>query len=203
PVEDTRRRTEDLLEQFGMGVVAHQRLASFSKGMRQKVALIRALIHDPPVLFLDEPTSAMDPHSAKMVRDAIAGLRSSQRAILLCTHNLAEAEAIADRLAILRRGRLIGLGTAEELKNQFLGPPALELRLAQPLDGALDIIREMVEVQETGPDWVRYRSHRPQEVNPRLLQRLAAEGVKVVTLSEVPRSLEQVYLHLVEENDEH
>ena len=110
-----------------------RRLGEYSKGMRQKVALIRTLLHDPLVVFLDEPTSAMDPQSAKVVRDSIADLRRSRRTVVLCSHNLAEAEALADRITIIKRGRILARGTADELKRALLGPPAYELRLTGPL----------------------------------------------------------------------
>jgi ABC-2 type transport system ATP-binding protein len=167
--------------------------------MRQKLALIRAMLHDPQVLFLDEPTSAMDPHSAKLVRDCILDLRSEQRTIIVCTHNLAEAELLADRVAIIRRGQIVALGTLAELRARLLGDPVLELRLAQSLDGLLPLLADLIDVEEQGQTWLRYRTARPEVINPLLIQRLAREGTEVITLSEVPRSLEDVYLKIVEE----
>ncbi|MCJ7666859.1 MAG: ABC transporter ATP-binding protein, partial [Anaerolineae bacterium] len=199
--EERRRRIDELMERFGVLGMRGKHLAEFSKGMRQRVALVRALIHDPQILFLDEPTSAMDPHSAKMVRDYIRGLRSSRHTILLCTHNLAEAESLADRVAIISQGRIMALGTPGELKRQFLGTPLFELRLASPLDRLLPKVGEWVEIEEHGPTWFRYRTPSPEEVNPLLLHRLAEEGAEVVTLSEVPRSLEEVYLHIMEDGN--
>jgi len=199
--EKRRRRSEELMERFGVLDVRGKRLAEFSKGMRQKVALMRALIHEPQILFLDEPTSAMDPHSAKMVRDHICGLRSSWHTILLCTHNLAEAESLADRIAIISQGRIIALGTPWGLKRQLLGAPLFELRLASPLDRLLSTVGEWVEIEEHGPTWFRYRTLLSEEVNPLLLHRLAEVGAEVVALSEVPRSLEEVYLRIVEDGD--
>lgn len=195
--DQAKGRAQRLLERFGMEEVGKKALSTFSKGMRQKVALLRALIHDPPILFLDEPTSAMDPHSAKMVRDTIRELRSDQRTILLCTHNLAEAESLADRMAIINRGRLIALGSIGQLKNQLLGPPLLELRLASPLDGLISVVRELVEIEAGDTTWLRYRVADPQATNPILLKRLAEQGAEVVTLSEVPQSLEEVYLRII------
>nr|NIO68346.1 AAA family ATPase [Anaerolineae bacterium] len=171
----------------------------YSKGMRQKLALIRAMLHDPQVLFLDEPTSAMDPHSAKLVRDCILDLRRERRTIIVCTHNLAEAELLADRVAIIRRGQIVALGTLAELRARLLGDPVLELRLAQSLDGLLPLLTDLIDVEERGETWLRYRTARPEVINPLLIQRLAQEGTEVITLSEVPRSLEDVYLKIVEE----
>ncbi len=98
--------------------------------MRQKLALVRALLHNPPVLLLDEPTSAMDPESARIVRDAIRALRSDQRAVILCTHNLAEAEMLADQIAIIRQGRIILNDVPERLKQMLLGPEEYEVYFA-------------------------------------------------------------------------
>jgi len=196
---ESERRAKDLLARFGMSEVWEQRMGTYSKGMRQKMALVRAMLHDPSVLLLDEPTSAMDPYSAKLVRDAVLGLRHHRRAIVICTHNLAEAEALADRIAIIRRGRIIALGTPVELKVRLLGPPLMELRLARPADGVVKLVSSLVRTEAQGEDWLRYSTPNPQETNPLLLRTLASHGVGVVTLSEVPRSLEDVYLRVVEE----
>ena len=104
--------------------------------MRQKLALARALLHDPPVLLLDEPTSAMDPESARLVRDAIHELRSASRAIIICTHNLAEAEELADQIAIIRRGSIIASGPPDELKLSCSGRRSTRCAWAAALDGA-------------------------------------------------------------------
>ncbi|MGQ9502913.1 MAG: ABC transporter ATP-binding protein [Anaerolineae bacterium] len=192
-------RSEQLLRRFDLWEARHQRLGEYSKGMRQKLALVRAMLHDPLVLFLDEPTSAMDPHSARQVRQAIVDLRRERRTIILCTHNLNEAETLADRIAIIRRGRIAALGSASELKRRLLGDTLLELRLGTSLDGLLPLLEELVRVQEYGENWVRYTTPMPETVNPQLVQRLSARGVPVITLSEVPRSLEEVYLRIVGE----
>lgn len=192
-------RSELLLRRFGLWEDRDRRLGEYSKGMKQKLAIIRAMLHDPPVLLLDEPTSAMDPHSAKLVRDAIVSLRDERRAIVVCTHNLAEAELLADRIAIIRRGQLVLLGTPRELKAQLLGPPLMEVRLIGSADGLAARLADIVAVEAQGEDWLRYRAADPAEVNPRLLRRLAALGRQVVTLSEAPRTLEDVYLRVVEE----
>jgi len=193
------QRSRQLLAQFDMPEAWQRRIGELSKGMRQKLALARAFLHEPPLLLLDEPTSAMDPHSAKLVRDAILSLRDERRVIVVCSHNLAEAELLADRIAIIRRGRIVALGAPAELKRQLLGPPLLELRLANPLDGMLALVSRFARLVEWGPDWVRYEAPYPERVNPPLLQALAAQGAGVVTLSEVPRSLEAVYLRVVGE----
>jgi ABC-2 type transport system ATP-binding protein len=193
-----RARSAQLLERFGMTEARDKRLGEYSKGMRQKLALIRCMLHDPPVLLLDEPTSAMDPQSAKLVRDAIADLRGEKRAIILCTHNLPEAEQLADQIAVIRRGRIIAQDSPAQLKRNLLGPTIMELRTAAPIDGALGVVAEQVAVVDAGPDWVRYCTVDALTDNPAILQILASQLIPVVTLAEVPRSLEEVYLQVVE-----
>jgi ABC-2 type transport system ATP-binding protein len=197
PSDLVRARVEELSARYDLDWTFGHRLGEFSKGMRQKLALIRALLHDPPVLLLDEPTSAMDPASARNVRQGIVGLRSDQRAIVVCTHNLTEAEALADRIAIIQRGRIVAYGTSSELKKILLGDPIMELRLACSLDGAVAHFPPGIELLESGRDWIRYRTARPEQVNPQLLGAMSAAGIPVVTLSEVGRSLEDVYLQVV------
>ncbi|RME86806.1 MAG: ABC transporter ATP-binding protein [Anaerolineae bacterium] len=189
-----RRRSRELLEYFGLEEVARQRIGEYSKGMRQKLALARALIHEPPVLLLDEPTSAMDPESARLVRDQIAKLRSARRAIIICTHNLSEAEALADIIAIIYRGRILVTGTLDELRRRVLGAPEYEALLSAPwrLDGFP--LPQGVALSSQEGTRLRFRVKDPAKANPALLQALLAHGAPVVTFREVTRSLEQVYL---------
>jgi len=196
---DRTRHGQQLADRFGLGEVLDNRLGGYSKGMRQKLALVRSMLHDPPVLLLDEPTSAMDPHSARLVRDAIKDLRGERRTIILCTHNLPEAEELADRIAIIRRGKVIAQGTPLELKARLLGPPLLELRVSGGLNGVVEDLSNWVAVESSGHNWVRFRAEDPTRTNPQIVKRLAADGVDVVTLSEVPQSLEEVYLRVVGE----
>ncbi len=196
---DCLARTTQLLQRFGLWEARDRKLDGYSKGMKQKIALIRAMLHDPSVLFLDEPTTAMDPQSARTVRDAIADLRDSRRAVVLCTHNLTEAEELADYIAVVRGGQIVAHGTYAELTQQLLGDPLWEVRTARKLNGEVVELGAMVEVEQYGDTWLRYRTRRPAETNPALLRRLHLAGMPVVSLSEVPRSLEAVYLRIVGE----
>jgi ABC-2 type transport system ATP-binding protein len=199
-----RRRAEALLRQFGLWEARERKLDGYSKGMKQKIALVRALIHDPPVLYLDEPTTAMDPQSARTVRDAIGELRNADRSILLTTHNLSEAEVLADRIAIISGGRIVAQGSFDELSRQLLGDPLFELRLApgHPVALAAPLVAELARVDEQRDDALRFRCAEPHLVNPQVLARLAGGGLPVVSLAEVPRSLEEVYLRIVGEGAE-
>jgi ABC-2 type transport system ATP-binding protein len=186
-----------LLENFGLYEVRRQRLGEYSKGMRQKLALARTLLHNPPVLLLDEPTSAMDPESARLVRDALQGLRSANRAIIICTHNLVEAEALADKIAIIRRGKIIASGSPAGLKQRLLGPAEYEVRFGAPLAGRQPALPPGFSLTGQGADWLRYCPEQPEAANPALLRTLLAADLPVLSLQEVPRSLEQVYLQAV------
>ncbi len=197
-----RKRVAELMEQFGLGEARHRRVAEYSKGMRQKIALARALIHNPPVLLLDEPTSAMDPESARLVRNAIRDLRSAERAIVLCTHNLAEAEELADQIAIIRQGKIITQGTPAGLKEELLGPGEYEIELAIPLNGRIDALLTGVEVTSQGENWFRYHTDHPEQANPIVLRILLEAGMPVVRLQEAERSLEQVYLQAIHAPEE-
>jgi ABC-2 type transport system ATP-binding protein len=192
-----RQRADKLLERYDLSDSHNLRLGQYSKGMRQKLALVRAMLHDPPILLLDEPTSAMDPSSAHMVRESIAKLRTSQRAIVVCTHNLHEAELLADRIAIIHRGRIVVQGSPRELKRKLLGDPIMELRLGGELDGVVKYLPEDLNIISSGKDWIHYRAAEPEVVNPRVVHSMAQAGMPVVTLSEVERSLEDVYLQVV------
>jgi ABC-2 type transport system ATP-binding protein len=194
PPAQRRKRIDELLEHFSLQNERKRRIAEYSKGMRQKLALARALLHEPPVLLLDEPTSAMDPESARLVRNAIRDLRSASRAVVICTHNLAEAEELADQIAIIRQGRIIARGAPEALKLSLLGPAEYEVRLARGLNGSHPMLPPGAELTTLGEDWLRYSAAQPRDVNPRLLQALLEQGLPVVELHEAPRSLEAVYL---------
>ena len=194
-----RSRSDYLLDYFGLTEAAHRRSGEYSKGMKQKLALARALMHDPTVLLLDEPTSAMDPESAQLVRNEISRLRSSQRTIVICTHNLAEAEALADKIAIIYRGKILLNGTLDELKRDVLGPAEYEARFAEAFDAGDLELPSGVTVASRSATSLRFRVEAPQDVNPKLVHMLTSRNAPLVSFHEVPRKLEQVYLKTMAE----
>ena len=194
-----KSRMDHLLQYFGLEEAARRRSGEYSKGMKQKLALARALMHDPSILLLDEPTSAMDPESSRLVRDEIARLRSSQRTIIICTHNLAEAEALADRIAIIYRGKVLLNGTLDELKRQVLGPVEYEATFAIPFDAGDMRLPLGVELTSRNETSLRFKIEAPAAVNPQLVQELASRRAPLVSFQEVPRKLEQVYLKTMAE----
>ena len=189
-----KRRSQYLLEYFGLAEAARKRSGEYSKGMKQKLALARALIHDPNVLLLDEPTSAMDPESAQLVRNEIARLRSSKRTIVICTHNLAEAESLSDTIAIIYKGRILLNGTLDELKQAVLGPVEYEAKFAEPFNAGELNLPEGVELASRSESSLRFRVGAPQVVNPKIVHALTSMNAPLVSFQEVSRKLEQVYL---------
>jgi ABC-2 type transport system ATP-binding protein len=143
------RDPDALLEQAGLATVARTRVRRLSGGERQRLALALALIGDPDVLILDEPTAGMDPEAKRDTRGLIAGLRDEGRAILLTTHDLADVERLADRVAILHHGRIVADGSVAELTGQ--GETRLRIRLTVPLEtAAAEALRD--EIRRTHPN---------------------------------------------------
>jgi ABC-2 type transport system ATP-binding protein len=197
---ERKERARNLLRELKLEVDSDAWLAEFSKGMRQRLALVRVLMHNPGVLLLDEPTSALDPESARVVRDLLRSMRKAGCTILVCTHNLNEAEELADRIAIIRRGRLIAEGTAAELRKRMLGPAVFELRLAEESADLVTALSGLAELVDRIPAGIRYRADDPLAANPEILRRVMERGGKVLELREVTPSLESVYLQAVAEN---
>jgi ABC-2 type transport system ATP-binding protein len=139
----------------------------------------------------------MDPHSAKLVRDAITELKSDRRAIIVCTHNLAEAEQLAERIAIINRGRIVAEGNPAELKRQLLGRPQLEVQVDRPLNGQMKELEDLIMIEWVAGDVIRFRTDNPVTINPQLVNRLTGLGLGVISLREIGQSLEDVYLHVV------
>jgi ABC-2 type transport system ATP-binding protein len=192
-----KKRSDHLLEYFGLAEAAHRRIGEYSKGMRQKLALARAMMHDPGVLLLDEPTSAMDPESARLVRDEIARLKSSQRTIVICSHNLTEVEVLADQIAIIYRGRILLQGTLEDMKRNVLGPPEYEIKFTEAWDSSSLELPQDVELLSRTATSLKVRVERPQESNPMILKSLSKKSAPVMAFQEEPRTLEQVYLKVM------
>jgi ABC-2 type transport system ATP-binding protein len=183
-----------LLEEFGLGEARQKRLGEYSKGMRQKLALTRALLHNPSVLLLDEPTSALDPESAQVVREAIRGQRACGRSIILCTHNLSEAEALADQVAIIRHGKIIYYGLTQAFIQDMLGPVQYEACFSASISDWEPVLPTGVTITSAGQDWMRFQVDNPQQSNPRLLRQMLDSQLPIVTFQEVSRNLEQAYL---------
>lgn len=136
-----KRRIEELLKLLDLEKDADRLVEEYSTGMKSKLNIARALLHDPPVLFLDEPTIGLDPNSARKVREVVLELKKSGKTILLTTHNMFEADMLADRVAIINKGRIIAVGSPRELKSRISGKQVVEVEVA----GRPEEVREKVK----------------------------------------------------------
>jgi ABC-2 type transport system ATP-binding protein len=192
-------RIEYQLETLELAHRATEKVAGYSKGMKQRLALARALLHQPDILFLDEPTSGLDPVGARRVHDMISHLsQEQQRTVLLCTHNLAEAQKLCGRVAVLEHGRLVALGTPSELAHRLGRSQRLELEVAPQMTGtAIEVIRRSFDIisfeQEHGSISVIGAD---REAVPVLVAALVAEDVPVYKVAPQEPSLEEVYFAL-------
>ncbi len=199
-----RRAVERYLTIVGMADAADRKVAGVSKGMRQKVALARALIHEPEVLYLDEPTSALDPSAAKTIRDFVATLRDAGRSIIVCTHNLDEAERLCDRVGIMR-GTLLEVDTPARLRRRN-GTASIHVELvgARRPDSFLDLLADLPFVAGARADdgSLVVEVGDPRGDNPELVRALVEAGARITGVREEAATLESVYLRLVGESGE-
>jgi ABC-2 type transport system ATP-binding protein len=166
--------------------------------MKQKLAIARALVHEPKVLFLDEPTANLDPESAKTVRDFILELKSEKRTIFINTHNLDEAQRICDRIGILKT-RLLTVGTPEQLKES-LGGSKLEVQLAQVNDALIEAVRKVTtnRVEASGSKLIIDLDQMEQD-NSDIVNAIVSAGGRIQSVSRTTPTLEDVYLNIVKE----
>ncbi len=185
----------------GLAYAADRRVGGFSKGMRQKVAIARALLHEPEVIYLDEPTSGLDPSAAKTVRDFVGGLRSLGRSIVICTHNLDEAERLCDRIGVMR-GTLLRVDTPAALRrHDGRASTRVELGGARDAESFLSTLAALPFVLGAQADdhVLRVEMRDPTGDNPDLVSALVQDGARIVSVREESASLEEVYLQLVGE----
>jgi ABC-2 type transport system ATP-binding protein len=191
------------LDRMGLSDRGGDRVGTFSKGMKQRLALARALLHRPRILFLDEPTAGLDPEAARDLRRFIVGLSAEDRTVLLCTHNLTEAEEICERIAIFRT-RLIALDTPSALREARFRP-AVRVRLAGDAAGLVASLRDLpfVRAVELGPEegGLTVRLDDVDRDRPALVATIVELGGDVLEVAEERKTLEDVYLDLVREEE--
>jgi len=198
-VENLSSQVEQYLRLLGLWERRHEPVGTYSKGMRQKLAIARALLHEPQVLFLDEPTSGLDPEAAHLVRDFIASLKREGRTIFLCTHNLDEADRLCDRIAVFNT-RLLALDSPAALRRQLYGRTVVfHLRQFEPRYE--ELVKSWPFVHSTQVLDARLLAvvDEPETNNPALVRALVEAGAQIQFVGELRRTLEDVYLQLVEQ----
>jgi ABC-2 type transport system ATP-binding protein len=196
-VDDIPAQVERYLRMLGLWERRFEPVATFSKGMRQKLAIARALLHEPKVLFLDEPTSGLDPEAARLVRQFIAELRASGRTIVLCTHNLDEADRLCDRIAVFK-GSLLALDTPTALRRKLFGRTVV-FHLASMAPAYVVVAEALAFVNsvEAVDRKLVVGLDDPETQNPAIVRELVAAGAEIQFVGEVRQRLEDVYLKLV------
>jgi ABC-2 type transport system ATP-binding protein len=193
------RQAEHFLRLMGLWDRRVEAVATFSRGMKQKMAIARAALHEPRVLFLDEPTTGLDPDAAKTVREFIVALRGQGRTVFLCTHNLDEADRLCDRIAFFRQS-VIRIDTPDRLRAELYGreteirlmptPRAEDLVRVQGVEGVREAHLENGSIVVSAPD--------PLRTNPLLVRALVEGGAQIAYVVERKVHLEDVYLSIVE-----
>ncbi|MFH1101034.1 MAG: ABC transporter ATP-binding protein [Methanobacteriota archaeon] len=199
PKEKREKRIQHTLQNLDLWERKNEPVGSFSKGMKQKIAIARALIHEPRYIFLDEPTASLDPQAAKTVRDYIQELKSQGNTILINTHNLSEAERICDRVALVKN-RVIKIGTPKELaRGLFARTIKITVNhLPETLIKNIQTLPLVSNVRAEG-NHLLLTVKNPEEDNPQIIAWLLKQGIQTQFISEEEYSLEDVYLKIIGE----
>ena len=198
------QRIKEMLEFFGLWERRNDKVGTFSKGMKQKLAIARALVHKPSVIFLDEPTSGLDPESSKEVRDLIAQLSHQEKStILLCTHHLEDAEKLCSRVMIINKGTSVIVGTPDGLRNKISGTPTVEVSLETVNSKLVEAVKNVSEVKQVTIDEESCKltatMQNIQLVTPKIVKSLVEAGGLILGVKVVRPSLEEAYLKLIKE----
>ncbi len=196
---ELQTRVEAQLEFFGLRQRADDKVGGFSKGMKQRLALARALLHEPKVIFLDEPTTGLDPEAAHQVTQLIAQLsHQAGRTVFLCTHNLDEAQRLCDRVAVLRQGSVLALGTLAELSRTLWRGVWVEVDVQAALaDGVRQDMARLPGVQHVEGSDRRMEIQVGGEAEiPELVAWLAARGARLLRVMPRRHTLEEIYFEL-------
>jgi ABC-2 type transport system ATP-binding protein len=188
--------TDELLRRFQLDEKRNAFYKELSGGQKQRLALAMALVNDPQVVFLDEPTAGLDPQVRREIYSIIEHLKQAKKTVLITTHYIEEAERLCDRVAIVDAGKVIALGTPRELKQRSAGSTRIEIRLAKPLtNGALTHIDAVTGWREFEGTYV-LNSSRPPQTIVALVKTLEAEGNELQSLEMFSPSLEDVFIEL-------
>lgn len=197
-------RTGEFLEKFGITDRANDRVETYSKGMKQRLSLARAFLHQPRILFLDEPTASLDPESTAQVHEMVESIhRQNGYTVFLCTHHLEEAERLADRVAILNKGRLLAAGSLAELNQRFNPGIRVEIQLDTPITGTANLRALPGVLDLKSEDHILRAQVVEESVIPRLVEALVLDKCGIMSVKLQKKSLEDIYFALQAEAKEH
>ena len=199
PKKKRKQKAMELLELFGLQDRKDQKTKGFSKGMKQRLILAMALIHEPTLLFLDEPTTGLDVQSARLIRNLIGELNQTGATVFLTTHNIEEANQMCDRVAIINQGRIAAIDRPENLRDTIQSSQCAVVAFDKPVGdlASLQAIENVNEVRREG-DKVRLYTDRPGDVACRLVEYANTRGLRVLALNTLGPSLEDVFVHLTD-----
>ncbi len=190
---ERERRIDEWIRRLGLWDARDRPFGTYSKGMKQRLALIRAVFHEPTVIFLDEPTAGLDPAAARDVRRLIAALREEGRTLLLCTHHLGEAEELADLIGIIQQ-RLLRFGSLAQLAGS---EPGILVHLAGDAAPFAEAARAVPGVRLVREEGSLLEIDAPAALTPAVVTRLAGAGAPIREVRPRRASLEEIYLHAV------
>ena len=196
---DVEAHVEKYLKLMGLWERRESRVGTFSKGMKQRLALARALLHEPKVLFLDEPTAGLDPEAAQEVRELVKRLSNEGRTVFLSTHNLTEAEQLCHRIAVIRT-KLLALDTGLKLRHRFFRREVI-VRLVDPSITVVDAVRKLTFVEDVKEEdgQLIIGLIEPDKNRPELVKAIVGASGKILEVSEREHPLEDIYLKLIRE----
>jgi ABC-2 type transport system ATP-binding protein len=191
-------RTENLLKLFGLYERMHEKVKTFSKGMKQRLILAMSLINDPELLFLDEPTSGLDVESVRMIRELIRKFNDGGTTIILTTHNIEEADKLCDKVAIMNHGKIVAIDRPARLKNIIKSTSSIEVAFEKKADMGKLGFRGVEEVKRVG-DKIRLYSKTPEEILPPLFEYSKSSKNRILSINTLGPNLEDIFVKLTSE----
>ena len=198
-----KRRLPELFELVGLAGREDERVEGYSRGMRQRLHVARCLLHDPQVLFLDEPTMGLDPVGARELRQVIKNLVAEDKTVFLTTHYMFEADALCERVAVIDHGKIVALDTPEGLKRHVEDLFVIELEVFGIAPQMVELLREIPEVDTVSVEdrdqkqALRIHSSLGSALVPQIMQRLDGNGVRIGRVTVQEPTLEDAYVRLV------
>jgi ABC-2 type transport system ATP-binding protein len=202
PEHKAQDRANHFLKELGLYKRRKKLVRSYSKGMKQKLILCMALLPDPKVLFLDEPTGGLDVESARLIREIISGLHQAETTVFLTTHNMEEANQLCDRIAIINHGKIAAVDTPEHLRMKSSGLKSVEVCFNKPI--SIDTLSDFSNVRQAKKvgDKIRLYTDTPHNVVEKLMDFARSKNLTIISLNTLAPSLEDVFIKLINEKEE-